>query len=79
MKTKNLVIAGSARCVWDDLEMIWPIDCDVMAVNDMTMHYPEKLTYAYNCAKAAMHMVRQLVEQGRTAIPRKTAPQGLYA
>jgi len=44
----KLVIVGSARCVWDDLEKIWPIDCDVMAVNDMISYYPESLTYAYS-------------------------------
>ena len=44
----RLVIVGSARCVWDDLEKLWPVTDDVMAINDLIMHYPEKLTHAYS-------------------------------
>jgi len=43
----RLIIVGSGRCVWDDLDLI-PIDSDVMAVNDMIMHFPFKLTHAYS-------------------------------
>ena len=35
----NLIIVGSARCVWDDLEKLHPVECDVMCINDMIMHY----------------------------------------
>ena len=44
----RLVIVGSSRCVWDDLEQLLPVTCDVMAVNDMIMHYPGKLAHAYS-------------------------------
>jgi len=44
----RLIIVGSGRCVWDDLEQLLPIECDVMAVNDAIMHYPYKLTHAYS-------------------------------
>lgn len=44
----KLIIVGSGRNVWDDLEKLWPVDCDVMAVNDSIMHYPENLRYAYS-------------------------------
>jgi len=44
----RLIIVGSGRCVWDDLEKLLPIECDVMAVNDAIMHYPYKLTHAYS-------------------------------
>jgi len=44
----KLIIVGSARCVWDDLEKLLPIECDVMAINDMIMHYPYKIDHAYS-------------------------------
>jgi len=37
---KILVIAGSGRCIWDDLSQLKPITADIMCVNDMIMHYP---------------------------------------
>lgn len=45
-----LVIAGCAQCVWTDLCAIpWRFKCaDVMAINDMIMHYPGKLAHAYS-------------------------------
>ena len=36
----KLIIVGSARCVWDDLLDLSPVECDVMCINDMIMYYP---------------------------------------
>jgi len=38
--SKRLVIVGSGRCVWDDLEKLYPITADVMCINDMIPFYP---------------------------------------
>ena len=46
---KRLVIVGSARCVWDDLEQIWPVKDDVMCINDMIMFYPEDIDHVFSC------------------------------
>lgn len=43
----QLIIVGSGRCVWDDLQHIHG-PYDVMAVNDMIMHYPGPLKHAYS-------------------------------
>ena len=44
----KLIIVGSARCVWDDLEKLLPITDDVMCINDTIMHYPWKMDHAYS-------------------------------
>lgn len=74
MGNNRLVIVGSGRCVWDDLEQLLPVTCDVMAVNDMIMHYPDKLTHAYsndfdmlnNWVAARRPMFKQLDGKVRT-------------
>ena len=43
----NLLIVGSGRCVWDDLAKV-DLPEDIMAVNDMIVHFPYKLKYAYS-------------------------------
>ena len=47
----RLIIVGSGRCVWDDLALIGfprqPKE-DVMAVNDMIMHFPYPIQHAYS-------------------------------
>ena len=46
---KKLIIAATARCVWDDLERLGGLDkYDVMCVNDMIMHYPNPVRHAYS-------------------------------
>ena len=45
----NLIIVGSGRCVWDDLEKLWPITDDVMCVNDMIIHYPGEIDHVFSC------------------------------
>src|SRR5210317_799143 len=49
---RRLLIVGSGRCVWDDLESIGypdnPPALDIMAVNDMIVHYPYPIKYAYS-------------------------------
>ena len=44
----RLVIVGSGRCVWDDLQKLWPITDDVMCVNDMIMFYPEDIDHIFS-------------------------------
>ena len=46
----TLIIAGSARCVWEDIEKLnkGSYDADVMTVNDMVMHYPNRVRHAYS-------------------------------
>jgi len=44
----KLLIVGSGRCVWDDLLKVNPLHFDVMAVNDMIIHYPGPLKHAYS-------------------------------
>lgn len=44
----NLLIVGGARCVWDDLKD-FPINhYDVMTINDITMHFPCRITHVYS-------------------------------
>jgi len=40
-----LLILGGARCVWDDLKRVTPWSGDVMAVNDVGMHYAGRLRH----------------------------------
>ncbi len=43
----KLIIVGSGRCVWSDLEKLQPID-DVMCVNDVIMHYPGDIDHCFS-------------------------------
>jgi len=47
---KPLLVIASGRCVWDDLEIVFPMlkqtGFDSIAVNHMIIHYPYRLTYA---------------------------------
>ena len=45
----KLIIVGSGRCVWDDLEKLWPITDDVMCINDVIMHYPGVIHHCFSC------------------------------
>lgn len=45
----TVVIAGSGRTLWSDLEAIGR-DFDTMAVNDAIMHFPYRLAHAYSNA-----------------------------
>jgi hypothetical protein len=45
----KLLIVGSGRTVWQDLELIIDSeDRDVMCLNDMIMHYPYRYQYAFS-------------------------------
>ena len=46
----QLIIVGSARCVWEDIKKLnfGSLDADVMTVNDMTMHYPNPVKHCYS-------------------------------
>jgi hypothetical protein len=46
-KEGKLIIIGCSRCVWDDIEKLMPIECDVMCINDMISYYPGVITHAY--------------------------------
>ena len=43
----KVVIAGGARCVWEDLRQIGG-DFDLITVNDVTMHVPFYVKHAYS-------------------------------
>jgi hypothetical protein len=45
----KLLVIGSAACVWDDLSRYDFHGHDLMAVNDMMMHFPDKLDYGATC------------------------------
>lgn len=47
----NLLIVGTGRCVWDDLNKIdtnFLSECDTMVVNDMGTHYPGAFKHWYS-------------------------------
>jgi hypothetical protein len=44
----KLLIAGSARCVWEDISTISVNNYEIMALNDMIMHFPGPLKHAYS-------------------------------
>lgn len=47
----NLLIVGTGKCVWDDLnkvDQVFKDDCDVMVVNDMGTHYPGRFRHWYS-------------------------------
>jgi len=44
--TGKLIICASGRCVWSDMEMAG--EGEYMAVNDMIMHLPFRLSHAYS-------------------------------
>ena len=46
-KSGTLAIIGGGRCVWDDVEKLGG-NFDVMCVNDIIMHYPGEIQYAYS-------------------------------
>lgn len=57
---KRLIIVGSARCVWDDLEKLHTfrkkeITDDVMCINDMIMYYPGEITHCVSCDAPMLH------------------------
>lgn len=45
-----VAILGSARCVWDDYSKLCGVSLkfDVMCVNDIVMHFPERIHHAYS-------------------------------
>jgi len=50
-----LLIVGSGRCVWDDLDKVlsndgnyYRVGPDVMCLNDMVMHFPGKVDHVYS-------------------------------
>lgn len=45
----RLLVIGSASCVWDDLARYDYQGHDLMAVNDMMMHFPGRLDYGATC------------------------------
>ncbi len=50
----KLIIVGSGRCVWDDLEKLHTSRCkeiteDVMCINDMIMFYPGNIQHCTSC------------------------------
>lgn len=59
----RLVIVGSGRCVWDDIERLYTkrelrrneIDDDVMCVNDMIMYYPGNIDHCVSCDAPMLH------------------------
>ena len=56
----RLVIVGSGRCVWDDLEQLHTfrtkeITDDVMCINDMIMYYPGNITHCVSCDAPMLH------------------------
>ena len=42
---RQLLVIGSGRDVWNDLAMLDAKNFDLMAVNDMMIYYPGRLTY----------------------------------
>lgn len=47
-KGKELLIVGSGRCVWDDLEQIDYKRFDIMCINDIVMHFPDVVEHMYS-------------------------------
>lgn len=71
----ELIIVGSARCVWDDLAEIGPSAADIMCVNDSGVRFPGHIEHWYsNHADQLSHMVklRNMGHAGRTWGPRYT-------
>lgn len=55
----KLLVVASAKCWLDDLEQVWPWDGDVMAINDIIMHYPGYVKHAFsNDSQMLMNWVR---------------------
>ena len=51
---ERLIIVGSGRCVWEDLEQLHTrthkeIFDDVMCINDMIMYYPGNIAHCVSC------------------------------
>lgn len=47
-RSGKLLVVGSGRCVWDDLKGFPIRRYDVMALNDMIMHFPGPLDHVYS-------------------------------
>ena len=53
-----LVILGSGKCVWEDYLKV-DREHDIMCVNDIIMHFPERIAHAYsNDHRMLPHWVR---------------------
>ena len=51
-----LAVLGSARCVWDDYaQLCGKATFDVMCVNDIIMHFPERIDHAYSNDDDMLH------------------------
>lgn len=48
-KGKKLLVIGSASCVWEDLQRVRLQEFELMAINDMMMHYPGRLDHGATC------------------------------
>lgn len=48
MTGKSLLVVGSGRCVWEDLDGFNYSGYDVMCLNDMIMHFPGEVKHAYS-------------------------------
>ena len=46
-KEGKLIIIGCSRNVWEEVEKLMPMNCDVMCINDMISYYPYPMTHAY--------------------------------
>ena len=44
----ELLVVGSGRCVWDDIQKVNRNNFDIMALNDMIPYYPGDLRHAYS-------------------------------
>lgn len=59
-----LLVVGSGRCVWDDLEGWSQHDVHVLAVNAMIEHFPLGVTHAYsNHADKCAHWINARCEK----------------
>lgn len=55
-KSGSLLICGSGHTIWSDLEQLGlpnrpenaPLPWDVMCINDLVMHFPHRVNYAYS-------------------------------
>jgi hypothetical protein len=61
-KGKNLLVCGSARCLWDDLTKINPKDFDVMAINYVGLFLREKIIHWFSGYPEVLGPLRRLRE-----------------
>ncbi|MFA5379754.1 MAG: hypothetical protein WC455_28605 [Dehalococcoidia bacterium] len=59
-RSGTAVVLGSARCIWDDLSRIDFDKVEVIAVNDMIMHYKGELHHAVSLHPEEPPLWRQL-------------------